>query len=322
MRKIAFIFDGGFLYWDSIVIALGWAVGICLFLAHVPPGQERRAAPAAIPMVIVLSLVFGRVSHWYFRPDCYRGFWDAVTDYTSGGYTLMGVFAGCFVTSMGLRWMGLIRSPAAMLDGMGLGLCAGIAIGRLSCFFNAADRGQLLAHLRRLPFAYPVTNVASGEAEYRLATFVIQSGVSALIFIALVCFSHFPRRRRGDTALVFLLLYCLSQAVLDSTRYDSLALRSNGFVSIVQLLSALGIVAVSAVFAVRMVRKSGMKWWYLLVWAAMLALLGGAGYMEYFVQRHGNRAPFSYGIMSACLGGIGALCALQYVGGIPQKTSE
>lgn len=322
MRKIAFIFDSGFLYWDSIVIALGWTVGICVFLACVSPGQERRAAPAAIPMAMVLSLVFGRVSHWYFRPDCYSGFLDAITDYRSGGYTLMGVFAGCFVTSMVLRWMGLIRSPAGLLDGMGMGLCAGIAIGRLSCFFNAADRGQLLGNLRSLPFAYPVINVASGEEEYRLATFVIQSGVSVLIFVTLVCFSRFLRRKHGDTALVFLLLYCLSQAVLDSTRYDSLALRSNGFIGIVQLLSAVGIVGVSVVFAARMVRKMGMKYRYLLLWAAMLALLGGAGYMEYFVQRHGNRAAFSYGIMSACLGGIGALCALEYIWSAPEKTSE
>lgn len=322
MREIAFIFDSGFLYWDSIIIALGWAVGICLFLAYVLPTPERQAAPAAIPMVLVLSLLFGRLSHWYFRPDCYSGFLDAITDYRSGGYTLMGVFAGCFATSILLGWIGLSPSPAVTLDAMSIGLCAGISIGRLSCLFNAADRGQLLPNLRRLPLAYPVTNVASGETEYRLATFMIQSGVCALIFVALVCFFRFSRRKQGDTALVFLLLYCLSQTVLDSTRYDSLALRSNGFIGIVQLLSAMGIVVVSAVFSVRMVRRRGMKLWYLPVWAAGLALLGGAGYMEYFVQRHGDRALLSYSIMAACLGGIGALSALFYARSVPQKNSE
>lgn len=322
MRKIAFILDGGFLYWDSIVIAFAWAVGICIFLAYVLPRQERQAAPVAIPMAMVLSLFFGRVSHWYFRPDCYSGFLEAITDYRSGGYTLMGVFAGCTVTAVVLWGMKLVPSPAGLLDGMGLGGCAGIVCGRLSCFFNAADRGQLLQKCHLLPFASPVTNAASGAVEYRLATFVIQSGVGALIFIGLVCLSRFSRRKDGDIALVFLLLYGLSQIVLDSTRYDSLVLRSNGFIGIVQLLSAVGVVAVSALFAARMVRQWGMKGWYLPMWGGMLALLVGAGFMEYFVQRHGNRALFSYGIMSGCLIVFGAFSLLSYFLGVPRKASE
>ena len=31
------------------------------------------------------------------------------------------------------------------------------------------------------------------------------------------------------------------------------------------------------------------------------ACIGGAGFMEYYVQRHGDLAAFSYSIMSACL---------------------
>ena len=33
----------------------------------------------------------------------------------------------------------------------------------------------------------------------------------------------------------------------------------------------------------------------------MLVLLGGAGYMEYYVQRHGDKGLFSYTIMTLCL---------------------
>ena len=33
----------------------------------------------------------------------------------------------------------------------------------------------------------------------------------------------------------------------------------------------------------------------------MAALLGGAGFMEYYVQRHGDLAVFSYSVMSVCL---------------------
>ena len=29
--------------------------------------------------------------------------------------------------------------------------------------------------------------------------------------------------------------------------------------------------------------------------------MGGAGYMEYWVQRHGDQAVFSYSVMTGCL---------------------
>ena len=53
-----------------------------------------------------------------------------------------------------------------------------------------------------------------------------------------------------------------------------------------------------------MVRSRGFKWFYLLFWLAQLALLGGAGYMEYYVQRHGDQAAFAYRNMSICLAGV------------------
>ena len=89
--------------------------------------------------------------------------------------------------------------------------------------------------------------------------------------------------------------------VLDSTRYDSLFFRSNGFVSIVQVLGALALVLVIIVFSVRMVKARGFKGWYVLLWIAAAALIGGAGYMEYHVQRHGDQAIFAYSVMSVCL---------------------
>ena len=265
-----------------------------------------------MPGALVLSLFFGRLLHWYFRPDSYPGFWSAITDYTSGGYALMGCFVGCAAAAGLIRLLRLEPFAPAMLDAMSLGGCAGIAVGRLACFFSAADRGQLMP-FTALPLAYPVNNVVTGAPEYRLATFVLQAMAAALIFAALAVFFLLGKKRRtGDVTLLFLLLYGLTQAVLDSTRYDSLYLRSNGFVSAVQLLSAAALVGVSALFSARMVKGRGMRRRYVPLWIGMLALLGGAGYMEYFVQRHGDRALFSYAIMTACLGIFTALSLLTY----------
>ncbi len=312
MEQIAFISGNSVFYWNSVVLALAAGAASCIFLAFYLPGGRPGAAAAAVPGALVLSLFFGRLLHWYFRPDSYPGFWSAITDYTSGGYALMGCFVGCAAAAGLVKLLRLEPFAPAMLDAMSLGGCAGIAVGRLACFFSAADRGQLMP-FTALPLAYPVNNVVTGAPEYRLATFVLQAMAAALIFAALAVFFLLGKKRRtGDVTLLFLLLYGLTQAVLDSTRYDSLYLRSNGFVSAVQLLSAAALVGVSALFSARMVKGRGMRRRYVPLWIGMLALLGGAGYMEYFVQRHGDRALFSYAIMTACLGIFTALSLLTY----------
>lgn len=312
MEQIAFISGNSVFYWNSVVLALAAGAASCIFLAFYLPGGRPGAAAAAVPGALVLSLFFGRLLHWYFRPDSYPGFWSAITDYTSGGYALMGCFVGCAAAAGLVRLLRLEPFAPAMLDAMSLGGCAGIAVGRLACFFSAADRGQLMP-FTALPLAYPVNNVVTGAPEYRLATFVLQAMAAALIFAALAVFFLLGKKRRtGDVTLLFLLLYGLTQAVLDSTRYDSLYLRSNGFVSAVQLLSAAALVGVSALFSARMVKGRGMRRRYVPLWIGMLALLGGAGYMEYFVQRHGDRALFSYAIMTACLGIFTVLSLLTY----------
>ena len=112
-----------------------------------------------------------------------------------------------------------------------------------------------------------------------------------------------------------MVLYCAMQAVLDSTRYDSLFLRSNGFVSLVQILCLVTLVTALVVFSVRMVKAAGFHPGFLLLWIPALALLGGAGYMEYFVQRHGDQAAFAYGTMSLCLGSFALLVlAVRWIG--------
>ncbi len=308
MDRIAFIVNGTFVYWNSIVLTLAAGVAICVFLACYLPQGEGSAAAVAVPAALVLSVILARLVHWYFRPDSYRGFLAAMTDFTSGGYALLGVFLACGLTVLLLRLLRLETNSARLLDDMCLGGCAGIALGRLACFFSTADRGQILEHIRSLPFAYPVNNVVTGAPEYRLATFVIQSMVTAVIFGVLLAFFLLCKKRKaGDVTLLFALLYGMSQAVLDSTRYDSLFMRSNGFISVVQLSGAAAVLGVSIAAAVRLVRVRGFRFWYPAIWAGMLALLGGAGYMEYFVQRHGDRALFSYSIMTACLSGIVAL---------------
>ena len=306
MERIAFILGDTFLYWNSLILALAAASAACIFLsAYLGRDGKAAAGFVAVPLAMALSLVLSRFVHWYSRSDSYSGFFSAMTDYSSGGYALIGVFAGCALAAVILRLLGLHDNLPKMLDAMSIAGSAGIAVGRLASFFNTTCRGGIVAGVKFLPIVYPVTNAVSGVTEYRLATFVFQSVVALGIFIGLTVFAL--RRKKikdGDICLIFLLIYGASQVMLDSTRYDSLFFRSNGFVSIVQVFSALALGLAMVVFSVRLVKAGGFKFRYVLLWIVWAAFVGGAGFMEYYVQRHGDQALFAYSVMTLCLTAI------------------
>lgn len=313
MDKIAFIMGDCVVYWNSIVYTLAAVVAVCFFLAfYLNKCGNAVAGFAAVPVSIVFSLVLARFVHWYCRTDSYPDFLSAMTDYSSGGYALIGVFAGSVLAAALLRLICFHRNLPRMLDCMCLAGAAGIAVGRLASLFNASDRGQIVESIRFLPVVYPVTNAVSGAVEYRLATFMLQAIAALVIFLALGAFylKGRDKLRDGDTCLIFLLIYGASQVVLDSTRYDSLFFRSNGFVSIVQVFSALALGLAIFLFSRRMVRSRGLRFWQILLWILIAAGIGCAGFMEYYVQRHGDQAAFAYSVMSGCLILVTALTLL------------
>lgn len=307
MDKIAFFAENMILYWYSIVLTLAAGTAICFFVSlYLGKGGRGVAAAVAVPLAMFLSLVLSRLVHWYCRSDSYSGFLSAMTDYTSGGYALLGCFAGCLLAAVILRLTRLSQDLPQMLDCMCLGGSAGIGLGRLACFYSPADRGQIISFTSKLPWVYPVSNTVSGAVENRFATFLFQAMAAGLIFLALLVFSltresNGKKRASGEVTLLFLLLYGASQVLLDSTRYDSLFFRSNGFVSVVQVFSACALAFVIVVYSIRMVRGQGFRFAQLILWLAIVAAIGGVGYMEYYVQRHGDRAAFAYGVMAFCL---------------------
>ncbi len=307
MERIAFIIGEIFIYWHSIILALAAFAAVCLFLAFwLGRGGSWLSGISAAALGGVFSLVLARLCHWYFQSAGYESFAAAMTDYSSGGYALMGVFAGCILAACLLRLVQLHKNLPAMLDCMALAGSLGIAVGRLACLYGDSDRGMVLEGITSLPFAYPVVDPVTGESVYRLATFMLQSIWTGGVFLMLALLYLISRRRGralrdGDTALLFLAFHGAAQIIADSTRYDSLFMRSNGFIGMVQILGLVALLTAVVVFSVYMVRERKWKWWFLSFWVGIAGLLGGVGYMEYYVQRHGNEAAFAYSVMGGCL---------------------
>ena len=315
MEKIAFLIGPVTVYWSAIVMTLAAAAAVCAFLALYLGKSGRTAAGAIyVPLAMLLSLALARLAHWYCRPDSYVSLRSAMNLLNPGGFALMGVFGGCLLAAVLLRLVRLTDNLPELLDCVSLAGGVGIAAGRLASFFNASDRGMIMTSVTSLPWAAPVTNPVSGAVEYRLATFLLQAvAVGAITLVLLIFYLAGQRkgnRKDGDTALLFLLCYGGSQVVLDSTRYDSLYFRSNGFVSVVQVLGTVAMAAAVIGFSVRLVRGGGWKRWYFPLWLAIGGCFGLAGYMEYHVQRHGSEAVFAYSVMSGALLGVLALMAV------------
>lgn len=304
MYKIACIFGNVPVYWDSIVMVLAELTGILLFFAAYLRKEEKVfGADIACPVSIMLSLILSRVAHWFFRPDSYGSFAMAMTDFFGPGHALMGAFAGCFLAACLLRLIGTIESLPRMLDCMSFGGCAAIALGRLSNLFTPDDRGTILQGIESFPWTYPAVNPTSGALEYRFATFLFQAITAGCIFAVLMALLYNRNKkfkcRDGDMTLLFLLMYCASQIVWDSTRYDTLRLRSNGFISAVQLACALTLMAVLVILSIR--AGAVYKTTQILRWFLIALAFGGAGGMEYLAQIRGDRAALAHGIMGGCM---------------------
>lgn len=309
MEQIAFIIDHVYIYWSDIVTALAAAAAVCTFLAmYDKKGAGILCALLAVPM----SLLLARLVYWYFRPDSYEDWKQAVNPFASGKGALLGAIAGCFLTALFLRATRLVKDLPVLLDSLCPAGCLGIALGRLAAFFNASDRGMMAAEPSNSIWFPPIVNPVSGRVEYRLATFLLQAAAAGLIFLALVICGHRKNRKNGEPSLLFLLLYGASQVVLDSTRYDGLYFRSNGFVSVVQVLCAVAIGVVVIFCAVRLIREGGWKKRYIVLFLAQAGGFSLAGYMEYYVQRHGNKALFAYGVMAGALAVLVVLTLVSY----------
>lgn len=313
MNKIAYIFDGFVINWSSIIIVLAVisAVLVCFALAVRKPGYSLALA-VALPIAMLLGCVFGRIIHWYCRTDQYDSFAHAFADLSIGGFSIIGLAVGVLAAAFIVWAIGLAPSLGTLLDILSPGAAIAIALGRLSFLFNYSDRGKVFIENeanRHLPIGSAVVNISSGATEWRFATFFVQALVAAVIFvIVLALIFHFSRRELrsgkpcdGSAFFVFMILYFSAEILLDSTRYDALFLRSNGFVSLMQIFAVVIIVLSFVYLSVNSVRFNGLRKWHFILWALYLGSLGLAGYMEYYVQRHGNLYMLSYSLMGTGL---------------------
>lgn len=138
------------------------------------------------------------------------------------------------------RIFGITKNLRKLLDAAAISAALGISIGRLAARYLISNRGFVVEEY--IPFLTTIIkDPVSGSEEIRFACFYAQAVACFLIAVYLMIYYSYNNKRQkytdGDVFFRFVVLYSASQMLLDSTRYDSLYLRSNGFVSLVQICS-------------------------------------------------------------------------------------
>ena len=320
MEQIAFLLPGSGrpVFWREIILCAGVLTAVLALTAIRMWRKKPVFGPALLSVCAAAASVYaGRIIHWYCCFEDYESFAAAVTDLENGGFSLIGAFVGVIlVFSLG-RLLRIIRDLPDVFDDVALSAGLGIGVGRMGEFFSAANRGKLVIEnvsLHCMPLAAPVVDTVSGQTEWRFATFAFQSLVGFYLFFLLIAriiwFRSGPEQRKermrgGGGFLLFLCVYCLSQILLDSTRYDALFLRSNAFVSLEQILCLTTEVFLMVLYTVRAVKEKGRTALTCVpLWLLFLGGFGLVGYMEYYVQRHGDLFFYSYGLMALGLAAV------------------
>ena len=298
------------LYRSALIIALGAAACFVLAFALYPRGGLGAAVWLFAAADTVLTVLFCRFLHYYCHSEQYVSFLKAMTDYSVGGYVLVGAVPAALAAAWITKAVGLTQNPARLLDCFAPGAVLAAAFIRLSALYNSTCRGKIAVKrplLRRLPIASPVLS-SSGAEDWRFATFFVEFLLLALVFFLVLRF-FFRRRRQamkagqkrdGNVALFAMLLFAAVELVCDSTRYDSSFLPFNGFVSVTQIACGVCILAVLIVWSVRSVRANGRSAFHWAIWTGWFLALACAGVSEYLVQRHGDWYLGCYAMMALC----------------------
>lgn len=304
MERVALYGDFGALYWHGIILAFAIAAAVFLFcVLRIMQNGKLTGALWIAAVSIPAGIVIARLVYWLHRQDQYEGVKDAFLKMSDGGYCLFGAAAGVVIVIIIFCLFSKEKALLKTFDAAAPAAALGICIGRLAAFFSTSDRGKIVENhkLKRLPFAI----WEPAQERWGVAVFIFEAAAALVICVITVViftltYSKLGKnRRQGDTALIFILLYCSAQCVLESLRDDSLYFIVLGFVRISQVYSAVLVFAVLVIMSIRVLKKYGFKPVMPCVWAVCLALLGIAFYME--LRMTSEVYVRNYVIMTACM---------------------
>lgn len=289
----------------ALCLALAAGIGLWLFAVR---GKKQGIPGPVLWHAALLSVPFGLIGARVFYCVCMLNFYaemgfDAALRLWEGGYALWGAVGGVTLAAVIAAKTG--KQPAGkLLDALAPSAALVIGLMRLAEYFSGEGVGLYVEDeaFCRFPLA-----VCNQYGEWHFAIFLLEALAALVIFAVLLR----SKRKNGDLARLFLLLYCACQIVLESMRRDNY-LRWL-FVRVSQLTSVLVIAGMMIAAVIRWARNKEARHMtgkqIVLCWAVVLACAGICVALEFSVD--GKILPdipvwADYALMACCCAGIGA----------------
>ncbi len=213
-----------------------------------------------------------------------------------GGYSLIGGIVGALLGAMAAeRWTGV--GKGSLRDALAFGIPAAVIVERLS------EQGTGIGLGRYVTSSWLISTGLCPElyGDYVHPVYLYEAA-AALILLTVVLVLSRKERPAGRLQEIFLLLFGLSQVILESLRADGHMVEH--FVHIQQVYAI--ILAVWTIFrwCLRGKKTPGEGWKTALGWIVIFAAVGVAIWAEFGVDRWGNQL-LAYGVMGLSMLVIG-----------------
>lgn len=312
------------IYWHGIFMGLNIFLTILIFsyLCKKQSVSFYFGLTAAL-ISASIALVTSRIFYCWFSQAAFSNGINDFLDLMSGGYAMYGALLGVLIT---LLLYSVVKKRAfwQILDAAVPAISFSIAIGRFASITSNSDIGFSVSN--KLLQRFPVSVWSESEQSWFLWVGFFEGIIAAIIFI--ITLTVFLMKYKygkkalsfGDTTLLFMLIYGLSQSMLESMRNDSLFMVSLGFVRINQIISillaviAVVIIIVKGCFIKRPVAAN------IIMWVICLAALGMAVYCEFTMSA--TTMVMNYVIMGASLLTILLIALFMFSSNINKKSPQ
>ncbi len=258
-ENVVFLEFGSFsVYWYGLFTGLAVLLSSAAFLLlRKLQGKDILSSLQTAVFSLPAALVCGRIFYCWFAKASFAGGISDILNIFRGGYALYGALTGVLAVMMIMcRLRG--EPLSEMLDAAAPAVASGVMIGRFASIVSYDDIGFEISKTDpgNLPFA--IWSETDGAWILWVGFFEgIFAAVAAAFTAAIFVMTYVLKKhgfRRGNAVLGFMLVYGLSQTILESMRNDSLFMVTLGFVRISQIISIVMALAAMVILSVGIVR--------------------------------------------------------------------
>ncbi len=228
MNRVAI--DLGFIqiYWYSICIIIGMAVGMWLVLREAKRKHiNEDLMTSLIFNTVILGIIGARIYYVIFEWNYYANHILEIFEVWNGGLAIHGgVIAGSLYVLYFTKKHKI--STLRLMDICAVGLIIGQTFGRWGNFFNGEAYGPVVSR-SFLESLYLPDFIIDGmyiKGAYHHPTFLYESLWNLVGFGLMLIFRRFKYLKEGQITGFYLMWYSLGRFAIESLRMDSLMLGS------------------------------------------------------------------------------------------------